>query len=107
VGGHTDSRKATLFQEINLVGQGRDMGEFTGGRFSTPRPLEFKESAYKRREAGFMALIVEPRPVPSPTGSLHQKVKEAGVRAGLETYASDNLVISGTWLVFHEKIILE
>jgi hypothetical protein len=107
VGGHTDSSQAALFQEINLVGQGRDMGEFTRGRFFIPRPLEFKESAYKRREAGFMALVVEPRPVPSLTGSLHQKVKEAGVRAGLETYASDSLVISGTWLVFHEKVILE
>jgi hypothetical protein len=54
-----------------------------------------------------MALVVEPHPVPSPLGSLHQKVKEADVRAGLETYFSDNLLISGTRLVFQEKVILE
>jgi hypothetical protein len=27
--------------------------------------------------------------------------------AGLETHAPDNLVVSGTWLVFQEKVILE
>jgi hypothetical protein len=36
VGGHVDSRHVTLFQEINFVGQGRDMGEFKRSRFFTP-----------------------------------------------------------------------
>jgi hypothetical protein len=69
--------------------------------------MKFKESAYKRREAGFMVLIVEPRPVPSPKGSLQRKVKESSARAGLETHALDNLAVSGTRLLFQEKIILE
>jgi hypothetical protein len=54
-----------------------------------------------------VVLIVEPRLVPSPKGTLHRKVKEASERAGLETHAPDNLVVSGTWLVFEEKVILE
>jgi hypothetical protein len=107
VGGHADSSQATLFQEINLVGQGRDMGEFKRSRFFTPRPLKFCESAYKRREAGFMVLAVEPCPVPSSKGRLHWMVNEASTRAGLETHALDNLSVSGTRLVFQEKVILE
>jgi hypothetical protein len=83
------------------------MGEFKRGRFFTPRPLKFKEPGYKRREAGFMVLAVEPCPVPSPKGSLHQEVNEASVRAGLETHAPDNLAVSGTQLGFQEKVILE
>jgi hypothetical protein len=51
-----------LFQEINLVGQGHDMGEFKRSRFFTPPPLKFREPTYKRREAGFVVLIVEPCP---------------------------------------------
>jgi hypothetical protein len=54
-----------------------------------------------------VVLVVKPRLVPSPKGTLHQKVKEAGVMAGLETHTPDNLVVSGTWLVFQEKVILE
>jgi hypothetical protein len=71
LGGHTDSSQATLLQEINFVGQSRDMGEFKGGRFFTPRPLKFREPAYKRREVGFMVLTVEPLDVPSLKGSHH------------------------------------
>jgi hypothetical protein len=103
VGGHADCSQATLFQEINLVGQSHDMGEFKRGRFFTPRPLKFREPTYKRREVGFMVLTVEPCHVPSPKGSLHQKVKEASARVGLETHAPDNLTVSVTWLVFQEK----
>jgi hypothetical protein len=47
-----------------------------------------------------MVLIVEPRPVPSPKGSLHRKVKEANTWLGLETHDPDNLAVSGTRLVF-------
>jgi hypothetical protein len=36
VGGHVDSSLAMLFLEINLVGQGRDMGEFKRSSFFTP-----------------------------------------------------------------------
>jgi hypothetical protein len=49
--------------------------------------LKFRESAYKRREAGFRVLIVEPRHMPSPKGSLHWKVKEASASVGLEAHA--------------------
>jgi hypothetical protein len=76
------------------------MREFKRGRFFTPRPQKFRESSYKRREDGFMVLIVEPCPVPSPKGSLHRKVKEASTWLGLETHDPDNLVVSGTRLVF-------
>jgi hypothetical protein len=65
------------------------------------------EPAYKRREARFVVLTVEPHPMPSPKGSLHRKVKEACVRTGLETHAPDNLAVSNTRLVFQEKIFLE
>jgi hypothetical protein len=34
--------------------------------------------------------------------SLHQEVKEAGVRAGLETHTFDNHVVSDTRLIFQE-----
>jgi hypothetical protein len=83
------------------------MGEFERSRFFTPRPLKFRELAYKRREARFMVLVIEPYHVPPPKRSLHRKVKEAGARAGLETHAPNNLTDSGTWLVFQEKVILE
>jgi hypothetical protein len=107
VGSHADSSQVVIFQEINLVGQGRDMREFKKSRFFTPQLLKFRESAYKGWEVGFMVLTVEPHPVPSPKGSLKRKVKEASTRVGLETHASDNLVVSDTRLVFQEKIILE
>jgi hypothetical protein len=35
VGGHADSSQVTFLQEINIVGQRRDMGEFMRGRFFT------------------------------------------------------------------------
>jgi hypothetical protein len=69
--------------------------------------LKFRESAYERREAGFMVLAVEPCHVPSLKGSFHRKVKEASVRVGLETHSSDNLAVSDAQLVFQEKVILE
>jgi hypothetical protein len=36
VGSHTDSSQVTLLQEIYLVGQGRNMGEFKRSRLVTP-----------------------------------------------------------------------
>jgi hypothetical protein len=38
-----------------------------------------------------------------PERSLHRKAEEASTRAGLKTYAPDNLTVSGTQLVFQEK----
>jgi hypothetical protein len=76
------------------------MGEFKRSRIFTPQPLKFRESSYKRREAGFVVLILEPCPMPSLKGSLHRKVKDADARAGLESHAPD---VSGTRLVFQEK----
>jgi hypothetical protein len=107
MGSHVDSSQAALIREINFVGQGHDVGELRRSRFFTPRPLKFWELAYKSREAGFIVLTVEPCPVPSQKGSLHMKVKEASARAGSETHAPDNLTVSGTRLVFQEKVILE
>jgi hypothetical protein len=71
VGGHADSSQVMFFQETNLVCQSRDMREFKMGQFFTPRPLKFRELAYKRREARFVVLTVEPRLMPSLKGSLH------------------------------------
>jgi hypothetical protein len=107
MGGHRNSSQAALFQEINFIGQGRDMGKFERIRFLTPRPLKFRKSAYKKREARFMVLTVEPCPVLSPKGSLHRKVKEAGVRVGLESHAPNSLTVSSAQLVFQEEVILE
>jgi hypothetical protein len=107
MGSHVDSSQTMLFQEIDFVGQVRDKGEFKRSRFFTPSPLKFRESAYKRRESRFMVLIVEPHPVPSPKRSLHREIKEAGARAGLKAHTPNNLTVSGTRLIFHEKVILE
>jgi hypothetical protein len=79
------------------------MGEIKRSRFFTPRPLKFRESAYKRREAGFMFLIVEPRYVPSPKVSLHRKVKEADTRAGLETTPPIPLWLAALGWYFKKK----
>jgi hypothetical protein len=81
--------------------------EFKRNRFFIPRPLKFRESTYERRETGFMVLVVEPHHVPSPKGSLHGKVKEACMRAGLETHAPNNIAVSSTRLVLQEEVILE
>jgi hypothetical protein len=83
------------------------VGEFKRSRLFTPWPLEFRESAYKRGEATFMVLTVEPRHVPSLKVCFHRKDKEADTRAGLETHPSDNLAISGARLVFQEEVIFE
>jgi hypothetical protein len=103
VGDHTDSSQATLFQEINLVDQSHDVGEIKRGRFFTPWPLKFREPAYKRREARFMVLAVEPHPVPSPKVSLHRKVEEADARVNLETHAPITLRLMALSWYFKKK----
>jgi hypothetical protein len=85
MGGHADSCQAALFQEIDFVGQCRNVGEVKRSRFFTPSSLEFRESTHKGREARFMILTVEPRPVPSLKRSHHRKIKEASVRTTLKT----------------------
>jgi hypothetical protein len=82
-------------------------GGFIRSRFFSPRPLKFRKSAYERKEGGFVVLTLEPCSVPSPKGSFHQKFKEAGERAGLETHTSDNLAVSDAQLVFQEEVIFE
>jgi hypothetical protein len=61
----------------------------------------------QRGEARFMVLTVEPCPVPSLKRSLHRKIKKAGARAGLKTHTPNDLTVSGTQLVFQEKVVLE
>jgi hypothetical protein len=77
---------------------------FEWGRLFTLSPLKLRESANKRREARFMVLTVEPCPVPSQERSFHGKVKEASVRVGFKTCASNSLFIGSARLIFQEKI---
>jgi hypothetical protein len=107
VGGYIDSGQTVLFQGNNLVSQGSDMRKFERSGFFAPCPLKFRESAYKGRVAWFMVVIAEQRPMPSPKRGLHGKLKKADVRAGLETHTPNNLLVSGTQLIFQEKIVLE
>jgi hypothetical protein len=107
MGGYVDSGQTALFQVISFVSQSSNMREFERCGFFSPSPLKFKESAYKGWEAWFVVLTVEPRLVPSPKRGLHGKFKETNARAGLKTHTPNNLLVSGTWLIFEEKIILE
>jgi hypothetical protein len=83
------------------------MGEFQRSRLFTPGPLKFSELAHKGGGARFVVLTVEPCPMSSPKRGLHQKVKEAGASAGLETHTPDNPAVSNTWLIFQEKVVFE
>jgi hypothetical protein len=84
------------------------MGEFKRSRLFAPRPLKFRESAYERREDGFIVLAVEPHSVPSTKGSLHGNFMKASARASLlETYTFTNLTVSGARLVFQEEVIFK
>jgi hypothetical protein len=65
-----------------------------------PSPLILRESAHKRREVGFMVFTIKLSHVSSHERRFHQKVEEATQRASLESNASNNLMVSGTWLVF-------
>jgi hypothetical protein len=107
MGGHADSCQALLFQVVDFVGQSCNSGEFEWGALFTPSSLELGEPAYKGRGARFMVLAIKLDPMPSSERSLHRKVEEASMRAGLKTYAPNNLTVSSTQLVFKEKIVLE
>jgi hypothetical protein len=100
MGGYTNSGQTTLFQGVNFVSHGSDMREFERCGFFSPSPLKFRESAYKGREAWFMVLIVEPHFVPSLKRGFHGKFKKADTRAGLKTHTPNNLLVSGTCLIF-------
>jgi hypothetical protein len=58
-------------------------------------------------KARFIVLAIKPGVMPSLERSHHRKVEEASTRAGLKTYTPNNLSVSGTRLVFQEKIVLE
>jgi hypothetical protein len=105
LGGCANSYQALLFQGVNLVGQSSDMREFYRSGHFTPSPLEFRESANKGREAGFMVITVEPHLVPSPKRGFHGKFKKAATRPGLKTHSPNNLLVSRTRLVFQEVIL--
>jgi hypothetical protein len=102
MGGHIDSSQALLFQVVDFVGQSCNLGELEWGRLFTLSPLELRELVNKGREARFMVLTIELRPMPSPERSLHGKIKEAGTRVSLKTHASNDLSVSGPLLIFQE-----
>jgi hypothetical protein len=107
MGGHTDSYQALFLQEVDFVGQGGDDGEFEWGRFFTPSHLELRESTNERRKAGFMILIIEPYPMPSTKRFFQGKVKKASMRTGLKTHTHNIFSVSGTRLIFQEKVVLK
>jgi hypothetical protein len=45
--------------------------------------------------------------MPSLERSFQRKVEEASARVGLKTYSPNNLSVSGTRLIFQEKVIVE
>jgi hypothetical protein len=75
------------------------LGKLKWSRLFTPSLIELGESAHKGREAGFMILAIESCPMPSPKRSFQGKIKEANMRAGLETYAPNNLSVGSTRLI--------
>jgi hypothetical protein len=48
-------------------------------------------------EVGFMVLIVETSFMPSPKRAFQRKIKEAGVRVGLEGYAPITFRLAALW----------
>jgi hypothetical protein len=107
MGGYANFGQVALFQGIDFVGQSSDVREFKRSRLCDPTPLVFRESAYKGRQVGFMVLTIEPGHVPSLKRSHHREFKKATSRVSLETHTLNNLSVSGTRLIFQEKIIFE
>jgi hypothetical protein len=97
--GHVDSCQNLFLQDVDLVGQGSHLRDFKWSRLFTPCSLELGESANKGREAGLMVFTIKSCPIPSPQRYFHRKIKEASTRAGLKTYAPNNLSVSGTRLI--------
>jgi hypothetical protein len=61
--GHADSCQVFLLQEVNLVGQGSNLGELEWSRLFTPSSLELGEPGHKWREARLVLLAIEPCPM--------------------------------------------
>jgi hypothetical protein len=75
------------------------LGELEWSQLFAPSSLELEELAYERREAGLVVLVIEPCPVLSLKRGFQGKVKKAGVRVSLKTYAPNNLSVGGTQLI--------
>jgi hypothetical protein len=54
-----------------------------------------------------MIFTVKPLLMPSLEGRFRREVKEVTMRAGLNTDTTYNISLSGSRLVFQEKIVLE
>jgi hypothetical protein len=54
-----------FLQDVDLVGQGSNLGKLEWSQLFTPSAVELGESAHEGREAGFMILTIEPCPMPS------------------------------------------
>jgi hypothetical protein len=76
------------------------VGELEWSRLFAPSSLELGEPAYERREVGFVVLVIEPCPMPSPKRGFQGKVEESSARASLKTYVPNNLSVGGTRLIF-------
>jgi hypothetical protein len=81
------------------------LGKFKWSRLFAPSVVKLRGSAHEGREVGFMIISIEPCPVPSLKRSFQGKIKEASIRASLETYAPNNLPVGGTRLVLQEKVV--
>jgi hypothetical protein len=112
LGGPANRQPCTLLlifflQDVDLVGQGSNLGKLEWSRLFTPCAIVLKEAAHEGREARLMILAIEPCLVPSLKRSFYGKIKEASTRAGLETYAPNNLSASSTRLVLQEDVVFE
>jgi hypothetical protein len=72
-----------------------------------PGSLKFRESTYEGRETGFTIFTMILDFVPSPERSFHGAVEEAATWVSLESNASDDLTVTGAWLIFQKNVLLE
>jgi hypothetical protein len=97
--GHANSCQAIFLQGVDIVSQGNNLWELEWSRLFTPSSLELEESAYERREAGFVVLAIEPCLVPSLKRGFQGKVEESSARVSFKTYTPNILSVGGTRLV--------
>jgi hypothetical protein len=83
MGGHAHACQAFLFQEEDLVDQGRHLRSFKWSRIFTPGSMELGVLAYDRREARFVVLKIESCSMPSSKRIFQEEIKETSTRAGL------------------------
>jgi hypothetical protein len=108
INGHVDSCQAFFFfQAVDLVGQGYHLRELEWSQLFTPSSSELGKLANEGREARLMVFTINPCPVPSPQRSFQRKVKKSSARLSLETYASNNLSVSDTWLIFQKEVVFK